>query len=169
MGKKTMVFAFILSIALALGAAERVGITLLDSFVDQFRQLAVSGAGGYEPVNKSLQDSMAKARKALAENQIDRHFYQRFTRMLEITKLVIITKDYDPERILGPLMNREIFRFILEVTGMEPAQAGKGGIGEIAGALSEEILNLYMVVDCQGKKEEMRKKFENWGSPKKES
>jgi len=145
-----------------LPALDQPASALLDGLVAQFKQMSSSGGGGYAKVDKILQDLMAEAKKAHIAKQVDASFYRRYTRILEIMKLAIIVSDYDREGILSPLVQREINSFVTDVTGIE-ADCKDRGIAQLADAIGEEIIGLYMTIDCRSQHEEWRKKL-NGGS-----
>ena len=122
------------------------GTELLDSLVLSFKELANSGKGGYEAVNKVLQNSMAGLKKAGEQGRIDAVFYMRYKRMLTIMKLAVIDTSYDPEGILDDFILRELSDFDEDVTGLKSERENRG-IGALAGAIAEEILNLHIYLD----------------------
>ena len=161
MARKIILFIFICLFCTNLFAADKAGYALLDKIIVFFQDMAEKGTGGQEVVDPFLQELIAEAKKAKVQAMIDPVFFKRYTRLLMVIKLAIVE---DSEGILGPLIKREISRFIEDVWGEEFRFEGKGGIGEIAGALAEEILNLRLYLDNIEKKaklkEEYQKKFE---------
>jgi hypothetical protein len=158
MVKKTISVVFLLAWAWLLPALEKPGVDLLDGLVMQFQQMKERGRGGYTALDKSLQDLMAAAKSSCARKKIDPPFFRRYVRILQIIKLAIVTKDYDREGILNPLVQSEINRFVADVSGVEPD--GKDiGIARLADAISNEIINLHLILDCQERRAELWKKF----------
>jgi hypothetical protein len=158
MAKKiTCVLLFLACVGL-MPAQDKTGKDLLDGLVAQFQQMKEKGSGGFAVVDGVLQDLMATAKKARAKKMIDPPFFRRYIRMLQILKLAIVSSEYDREGILNSLIQGEIDHFVADINGVEPASKG-AGIPQLADAVSEEIINLNMVLDCQGKREELRKKF----------
>jgi hypothetical protein len=163
MTKKMACILLLLTWAWLLPAQISPGKKLLDGLVSQFQQMKKQGSGGYDVMDKAMQDLMAAAKGARQQKQIDPPFFRRYTRMLQIIKLAIVTNEYDREGILNSLVQEEIDRFVADVSGVsDPAVSGRG-IGPVAEALSEEIINLYMILDCQGKKDELRKQLNGFG------
>ena len=131
--------------------------------------MAEKGSGGYESVNALLQDAMAEAKAARAQGKIDAPFFSRYHRILVVAKLAIIDIPYDEEGILDEFIFREINSFINDVTGerrtvdkgVDLAAVGenKRGIGFIASALAEELINLHIYLDGQKNRPEILKKF----------
>ena len=84
--------------------------------------------------------------------------------------LTIRKPEADPEGILDDYTLREMKRFIVDVTGEDadippPEQRG---IGVIAGAISEEILNLIIYLDGQKNRGKLLEKYKEWNKlPKK--
>ena len=161
MARKIILFIFIGLFCTNLFAADKAGYALLDKVIVFFQDMAEKGTGGSKKVEPFLQEMMAEVKKAKAQAMIDPVFFKRYTRLLMIIKLAIVE---DPEGILGPLIKREISRFIEDIWGEEFHFEGKGGIGAIAGALAEEILNLRLYLDNIEKKAKLKveyqKKFE---------
>lgn len=149
-------------------AAEKAGYVLLDKLVLTFKGMAEKGSGGYQAVNSALQEMMADAKKAKAQEQIDPIFFSKYHRLLEILKLVIITEPYDPEGILKPLIRREINEFVKYVYG-EESHFEDREIGVVAASIAEEILNLRLYLDTQKQRAELKEKYSAWieGKPKK--
>ena len=163
MTKKMVGILLLLAWGWLLPAQANPGRGLLDGLVAHFQQLTKQGSGGFVAMDKGIQNLMAAAKAARKENKIDPPFFRRYTRMLQIIKLAIVTNEYDREGILNSLVQGEIDRFVADVSGAShPASVGRG-IGPVAEALAEEIINLYMVLDCQGKREELRKQLNGFG------
>lgn len=175
-----LIFVFSVSIIVAeiprnsTSDEQKAGYTLLDKFVMTFKRMAETGSGGRTKVDEALKSMMADAKKAKEEKQIDPVFFRRYNRLLMTCKLFIVE---DQEGILGPLIEREISRFVEDVKGFkidfpEKKVIGKDingvkidakrvkAIGYVADALAEEIINLHLYLDNVKKKEELRKEFE---------
>ncbi len=172
----TVFFVVIFSSALwseevmtASSVKDEAGYVLLDKIISGFKTMAEKGSGGYENVNALLQDAMAEAKAARAQGKIDAPFFNRYHRVLVIAKLAIVDIPYDKEGILDEFIFREINSFIKDVTGerrtidkgVDLAAAGenKRGIGLIAGAMAEELVNLHIYLDGQKNRPEILKKF----------
>jgi len=165
MFRKTILIACVLTVCLNFSWAEmassaakdEAAYALLDKLVFAFKNMADKGTGGSNVVNKVLSEIMAETKKAEAQKQLDPVFFRRYRRMLIIIKLMITE---DAEGILEPLIERDIREFVLDIYGEEAVyKEGKLGIGVIAGALAEEILNLKMYLDT---KEQRAKLFEEY-------
>ena len=131
---------------------------LLNMVIDDFKTMAGEGTGGYEVVNTKMQTWMAEAKKAKSQGHIDSVFFRRFARMMMVIKLAIVPTPNDTEGILDSIIEREINLFIGDVFGEEP-DLKERGIGVIATALAEEILNLHLYLDTKDRREELKKKF----------
>lgn len=147
----------------APAAKDEVGYVLLDKIIIGFQKMASEGSGGYEFVDKLLQEAMAEAKVARAQRKVNAPFFKRYTRMLLVAKLAIVDAPYDREGILDEFITREINSYIEDVTG-EPGSVraegeNKRGVGAIAGAMAEEILNLHIYLDGLKNKPELLKKF----------
>jgi hypothetical protein len=142
----------------ALAVDKKVGYALLDSYTTFFHEMAVSGSGGYEKVSTAFRKFLTDANKAREQNQIDQVFYSRYKRVLTITGLTMIPLE---EGIFADLLNQEFGRFVKDVLGEDFAGSPKGNaIGQLAYALSEEILNLHLYLDDIEAKDKLRKSFE---------
>lgn len=159
--RKTMVVSCFLILGLSLGAAEkpdpRAGYAVLDSFVGMFQDMAQKGAGGFDVVDKALQKIMSDVKKANAAGTIDKIFYVRMTRLLGVVRLAI---QPDPEIILGPFIEKEIAEFVREVSGEKMTGDGERGIGAIASAMAQEIINLRIYLETLPRRAELMKGLE---------
>lgn len=142
----------------APAAKNTVGFTLLERVIDGFKKMAAYGSGGHDQVNSMIQKAMADARAAKEQGKIDSHFFKRYNRILLIIKLVIIEKSYDSQGILDDLILQKINEFTEAVTGVKE-DAQDRGIGVIAAALAEEMLNLYIYLEGKDRKQELMNKF----------
>jgi hypothetical protein len=134
-------------------APPKAGYALLDFFISTFLELTKSGSS--VTLEQNLPKMMAEAKKAREEKQIDLVFYARYTRMLAIFKLVTTP---DPERIIGPIVDKEVSSFIKDTIGEEGEN--KNSIRQLSEALKEEILDLQLYLDNQAAKEKLRKEFD---------
>lgn len=148
---------------------EEAGYALLESLVVAFGEMARTGRGGFEMVFEFLQKQMAELKKAKAQGQVDALFYKRYHRILEVLMLTIRMPEADPEGILDDFTLKEMKRFIVDVTGegAEIPPPEHRGIGAIAGAIAEEILNLHIYLDGKKNREELLKKYMKWTKPPK--
>lgn len=122
-----------------------------------FKDMAERGTGEREKVDNALEEIMAEAKKVKADEKIDSVFFWRFNRVLMVLKLSIIK---DRESILGPLIEKEIGEFVEEITGEKFDIKGTKGIGKIAAAIAEEILNLHMYLDNRKNRDKIMEKYE---------
>lgn len=148
--------------AASLSAKDEAGYLLLDKIISGFKTMAEKGSGGYESVNNLLQEAMTEAKAARAQSKIDALFFSRYHRLLLVAKLAIVDIPYDREGILDEFIVQEINSFIDDVTGergkVETTGKNKRGIGSIAGAMAEEIINLHIYLDGQKNRQEILKK-----------
>lgn len=136
---------------------KKAGYALLEIVGQAFHDMAVSGPGGAEQVTQSLHKFMADARKARAQNQIDGVFFARYARILAVAK---IAAGPDPEGIFVPMFNEELSRFVREVLGQEYKGSGPEAIGQVAGAIADELINLRLYLDNIETKEILRKAWD---------
>ncbi len=139
-------------------AKDMVGFKLLDTVIEGFKKMATGGSGGYDQVNSTIQKAMADARAAKEQGKIDAHFFKRYNRILLIIKLAIIEKSYDSQGIMDDLILHKINEFTEDVTGVKE-DAQDRGIGVIAAALAEEMLNLHIYLEGKDRKKELMSKF----------
>ena len=162
MFKKTLALGFFLVFSLNLAAMdeppnpnEKAGYALLDLFINSFRDMANRGSGDLEPTLLKMADELRQARN---EGDIDAVFYARLSRVLALTKLVIVP---DPGGILEPVINREMLFFVHDITGEDlNREGGPKTIGQVANAIAEEILNLQIYLDTKDRREALRKKLD---------
>ena len=126
---------------------------LLDSIGQMFYEMAMTGVGDKDKLEKSIQQFMAEAKKAKEQQQIDRVFFNRYARLLAIIKLVMAP---DPGGILGPIVDRELGRFVAEVVGDDWKGSGAAAVGQVADAIAYEIIDLQMYLDNLEKREKLR-------------
>ncbi len=108
------------------------GPVLVDKLVVLFEQMASSKA----KIDPVLDDLMASAKKARAEQRVDARFFARYTRLLQVFKLVTLE---DKEGILRPIADRECAAFIKDIEGTEPAECT---VPALAKAITRELQSL---------------------------
>jgi hypothetical protein len=153
----TMVFSLVLNLT-ALenpGTAERKGgYAILDLYVQSFQEMAAKGAR--DILEPKLSTIMAAAVKAKEQGEIDQVFASRFSRLMAVTKLVIVP---DQDKILAPVVEQEIRRFVKDVLGEDLPTGEKIGIGVVAESLAQEIINLQIYLDTKDQRQQMLKDF----------
>jgi hypothetical protein len=138
---------------------KKVGYALLDMYVTCFHEMATKGTGGpgSNLLEKNLEMMENETKKAKDQAEIDPYFYTHFSRLLALTKLLVTP---DPAKILKPMIDQEVADFIKDVTGEDLiASGGAPAIGQVAGAMTEEIINLQIYLDTLDKREALRRKF----------
>ncbi len=167
MKKKWFVGLTLIFLAASLAPAEgpapaerKGGYAVLDSYVAAFREMAMKGTKGV--LESNLNAIMAAAVKAKAQGEVDDVFYSRFARLMAVTKLTLVP---DSDQILKPIAEKEIRRFVGDVLGNDAAAAPEIGLGQFAGSLAQEILNLQLYLDTKDQRkkliEEFYKKFDS--------
>jgi hypothetical protein len=150
--------------------SKKAAYALLDGIGQMFHQMAVTGTGGAEKLEKGLQQFMADAKKAKGQDQINPVFYRRYTYLLAIIKMVVAP---DPGGILVPVIDRELGQFVANVLGEDWKGSGPGAIGQVANAIAYEIVDLQMYMDNLEAREKLRKawddKFNEAAPPKKDA
>ncbi|MFZ2054725.1 MAG: hypothetical protein WAU81_11060 [Candidatus Aminicenantales bacterium] len=163
MAKKILLFGFLALFSFNLAAMdnpanakEKTGYVLLDLFIVSFRDMVTKGTtDDLEPTLLKMASELRKAREA---GEIDAVFYARLSRILAITKLVIVP---DPGGMLGPVINRELLFFVHDITGEDfKREGGAAAINQVANAIAEEILNLQIYLDTKDKREALRRKLD---------
>jgi hypothetical protein len=161
--KKVLALAFLAFFTMNLTAMEssvtskeKAGYALLDLFVTSFRDMVTKGTT--EALESTLLKMASELKKARETGEIDAVFYARLSRVLALTKLVIVP---DPGGILEPVINREMLFFVHDITGEDLNRAGgPETIGQVANAIAEEILNLQIYLDTKDKREALRRKLD---------
>ena len=136
---------------------KKAAYRLLDSVTQMFHEMAMTGAGEKEKLEKGIQQFMSEAKNAKEQKQIDRVFFNRYARLLAIIKLVMAP---DPGGILGPIVDRELGRFVAEVVGDDWKGSGAAAVGQVADAIAYEIIDLQMYLDNLQKREKLRKDWD---------
>ena len=160
--KKIWLFGFLTIFSLNLAALsespnlkEKAGYALLDLFINSFRDMAQAGGGNLDPALLKMASELRQARE---DGDIDAVFYARLSRVLALTKLVIVP---DPGGVLEPVINREMLFFVHDITGEDlNREGGPKTIGQVANAIAEEILNLQIYLDTKDKRDAWRKKLD---------
>lgn len=150
-------------------AEEEAGYAMLTSLVGSFTSLAQAGTGGYELVNEMIQERMQELKKARQQEQVDPIFFRRYHKMLVAIKLVIMDLDYDSEGILNDHVGDFLSAYIYEISGERPELPPREhrGLGAVAGAIAEEILNLHLYLEGKKDRAALMEKYMQWSSPKK--
>lgn len=152
-----MVFGLALNLA-ALenpGAAERKGgYAILDLYVQSFQEMATKGA--QDILESKLSIIMAAAVKAKEQGEIDQVFSSRFSRLMAVTKLVMVP---DQDKILAPVVEQEIRRFVKDVLGEDIPAGEKIGIGVVAESMAQEIINLQIYLDTKDQRQKLLEDF----------
>lgn len=107
------------------------GPVLVDKLVVLFEQMAASKAR-IDPV---LDELMASAKKARAEQRVDARFFARYTRLLRVFKLMTLD---DKEGILRSVADRECTSLIKDVEGAE----AECSVPALAKAITHELQRL---------------------------
>ncbi len=141
----------------AAGKTE-AGYVLLDRILVLFRNLAMTGSGGRVAVETGLEGIMTEAVQAKTRNQIDPVYFRRLNRLLAIMKLAVAA---DSKGILKPSIDRMTSDFVEDISGQAPVLGKDGGVGlgVLAAALADEIVNLRIYLDT---KEQKAKLLEQW-------
>lgn len=125
-------------------AAEQAGYVLVDKLVGLFNQMANSPDVSYDQINSAISEMMVTARQAKAEQRIDQQFFDRYSRILRVIKLVIIE---DKAEILRPISGPECAAFIRDVTGQKIKGTGEANLAMTAQAIAKELENLKKYLD----------------------
>ncbi len=118
--------------AMAAGA-DRTDWVLVDRLVVIFEQMAQ----GPIKIDMVLDEQMAAAKRAKAERRIDAAFFDRYTRLLRVFKLMTIE---DREGILRSIADRECVAFIRDIDGA--GAPGDCSAPVLAKAIARELESL---------------------------
>ena len=125
---------------------------LLDLYIKTFQDMAASGSGGRDLIEKELRGIMTQANSARADNKTDPVFHARFSRLMTVTLLGILP---DPERIYSPLLDSEISRFIKETIGEDVPTNQKAPLGLFARSLAMAVIDLRIYLDNRNERNKM--------------
>jgi len=137
---------------------KKAAFALLDGIGEMFHQMAATGTGWTEKLDKGLEQFGDDAKKAKSQNQIGAVFYRRYCYLLAIIKM---TSRPDPGGILLPVIDREIGQFVGSVLGEEWKGSGPDAINQVMNAIVYEIVDLQMYVDNLEAREKLRKAWED--------
>ena len=158
MKKRAYLIIYFLFMAASLWATEDKGYVLLNKMVSEFDALAQSGSGGAGVLNKALNGLMADANEAKAAGQVDDVFFGRFRRILVVLRLAVIDFPDDPEGILDEHILETVNRFIEDVTG-QTGNVKERGVGAIARAITEEVVNLHIYLSSKNDRSRIAEKY----------
>jgi len=136
---------------------KQAGYALVDAIGQTFHEMAMSGSGGVDKVNKAVEKFMADARQAKEQGKVDAVFFARYARILGIIKIAVAP---DPEGILVPMFDDELRRFVREVLGEDYKGSGPQAIGQVANAIADELINLRLYLDDIETKDKLRKAWD---------
>lgn len=142
--------------------SEQASYVLLDQVIGMFQEMATTGSGGKEKVEKGLDSMMAALKKEYAENRIDPVFFRGYQRLLMVIKLALVE---DQEGIFGPLIQKEVGGYILETTGEEVNLLKTKSIAAVANAIAQGILSLHLYLDTKKEREKLMEEMESKFGP----
>jgi len=119
------------------------GRGVLLQYVDLFRSIAQEG--NIDPtVMVGELDKLSAAAKALRKDGVvNDEFLRRYERLLRVTKLILTPSKDDAQRAA---IEQEVTAFVQDVEGSDRAVDPMGGLAEVAPALSEELVSLYLLL-----------------------
>jgi len=135
------------------------GYTLLTDMTRFFSEVSRTGKG-LESAEKRLRDAIADAAATNRAAKIDPVFYHRYRRLLLIFRL-IMTKVTRYNNVWEPVIKHELSEFIRDVLGEEWLLnfKDKGNIGRLAADMEEEFASLWIYLDTQAKRRELKQKY----------
>jgi hypothetical protein len=136
---------------------KQAAYALLDSIGGMFHQMAATGTGWTDKLEKGLGQFIDDAKKAKSRNQIDPVFYRRYCYLLAIIKM---TARPDPGGILLPVIDHELKQFVINVLGEEWKGSGPDALNQVVNAIAYEIVDLQMYVDNFEARKNLRKTWE---------
>jgi len=139
---------------------KNVGYSLIAELSRSFQNMAQSDVGGPAAVTHVLTALMKDAKQARKDAKINAVFFQRFSRILRILYTAVLA-DPDKTGILMPLIEREMGDFVLEATGESWSGSGRSGIGQLANAVAQSIIDLHIYLDTMDQRENIMKSFED--------
>jgi hypothetical protein len=134
--------------------SKRAGYALLDQYISAFNEMVA--AGTKDSLDGNLNKIISEAKKAKIAGDIDTVFLARYSRIVAITKLVLLK---DPEKMLAPILDTELDRFIRDTLGEEMKKEGPGAIAQLANALAFSIVDLQVYLDTLDSRQERYDKF----------
>jgi hypothetical protein len=151
--------------------SSKSGSALLDLYILSLRIITTQAPpGDRDTVDKRLQEVMLAAKKAREANEIDGFFFNRFNRLLAVTKLVLLP---DPAGILVPIINEFLGGYVQEMLGHNDFRAisdkGSKAINYVASALSADIIDLQIYLQTAKQREGLQYNLQEKmiGAPKK--
>lgn len=96
----------------------------------------------------------ASAGKREAAQMITDEFYRRYVRLVTVTVLVFKPRT----EATTAEVSAELSAFVSEIEG-EPRKVGNGGLAELMGPISREVIDLHLLVDDSEPREAVRAKY----------
>jgi len=122
-----------------------VGYVLLNDVVVMFENLAPGIEDWRSKVFATMNGIYKESGLARKQGKIDDHFYERFERILQVIKLVLVTDKDVEDPLLDAMIIREVNKFSIP-TKMTLGKRVQG-MGSVAAALTEELLSLKKYLD----------------------
>jgi hypothetical protein len=158
MAKRMFVFGLLLMFSLGLAAQDKDGKVLIDKLNLMFKNAAERATVSEAEYASGLEALYTEAIKERDQNQIDPLFFKRYQRVLMVLRLFVMP---GKKGVLSPIFEKEFVGFVEDVDGIRINIADKGVIGEVAGAITNEIMNLYLYPDSIKARAKLLKEFES--------
>jgi hypothetical protein len=158
MAKRMFVFGLLLVLSLGLVAQDKDGKVLIDKLNLMFKNAAEKANVSEAEYTAGLEALYAEAIKERDQNQIDPLFFKRYHRVLLVLRLFVMP---GKKGVLSPVFEKEFVGFVEDINGVRINIADKAAIGEVASAVANEIMNLYLYPDSIKARAKLLKEFES--------
>ncbi len=141
------------------GGTVKDGYALLNDLSKIFEEITSKGSGlgsAVERLNAAIVDTSA----SFKAGKLDAVFNRRLNRLLLIYKLILIPMKGE-NAVWEQVIMKELNEFSLDCLGVDWDWKMKDpkAIGQMASALEEEFVNLWIYLDTLDKRQELKQKF----------
>ena len=134
------------------------GHALLTGLTEVFQELLVEG-GGMGAAEKRVNDLMVNALATRDAGKIDGLFFNRFRRLILMFKVTMIPV-VGENQVWEPVIRRQLQDFVEGTLGVDWTLdiGNRNCIEDLARAMEEECISLWIYLDTLPRREELRKK-----------
>ncbi|HVP91750.1 MAG TPA: hypothetical protein VMS75_11110 [Terriglobales bacterium] len=156
--KKLSTILVLLLFSVGLAAQSSDGQALIDKLNTLFKNLALKEKTSESETAAGLESLISDAKKARDQKQIDAAFFRRYQRVLIILRLMAMP---GKQGVLAPVFEKEFGTFVEDISGARyDLSSASVAINQVTGALTDEIMNLYLYQDNVKARAKLLKEFE---------
>jgi hypothetical protein len=158
MVKKLSAILVVLLFGMNLAAQSNDGQVLVDKLNTLFKNLAQKEHTSESETAAGLEGLLLDAKRARDQKLIDAAFFKRYQRVLIILRLMAMP---GKQGVLAPVFEKEFSTFVEDISGVRYDLASPSvAINQVTGALTDEVMNLYLYQDGLKARAKLLKEFE---------